>query len=164
MLSANVAEKRACCVREVNGKSSRTGPCRRTAFFMFSFFKNYLFFFNVWLCWVFNAARELSVVERSRADSLAVVLLLWAKGSRGGLSVCSAWAGLSCPVVAMFRETNSLRKTMQMMECSLLHPWAEAESPLSPGPQPVFVKTFYIPSVYVLKPTSPNSLKLVWTR
>ena len=77
------------------------------------------------LCWVFDAARELSVVERSRADSLAVVLLLLrAKGSRGGLSGCRAWAGLSCLAVATFRETNSLRKTMQMMECGLLHRWA----------------------------------------
>ena len=84
----------------------------------------YLFFY-VWLCWVFDAARELSVVERSRADSLAVVLLLLrAKGSRGGLSGCRAWAGLSCLAVATFRETNSLRKTMQMMECGLLHRWA----------------------------------------
>ena len=113
-------------MREVNGKSSKTGPCRRTAFFMFSFFKNYLF---VSLCLAVLGLRccaELSVVERSRADSLAVVLLLLrAKGSRGGLSVCSAWAGLSCPVVATFWETNSLRKTMQMMECSLLHRWAQ---------------------------------------
>ena len=36
----------------------------------------------------------------------------------------------------------------------------KAEWPLSQGPQPVFVKTLYTLSV-VLKPTSPNSLKLV---
>ena len=43
----------------------------------------YLFFY-VWLCWGFDAACELSVV--SRADSLAVVLLLLlGKGSKGGL-------------------------------------------------------------------------------
>ena len=38
---------------------------------------------------------------------------------------------------------------------------SEAESPLSQGPQPTFVKTLYTLSVE-LKPTSPNSLNLAW--
>ena len=66
-----------------------------------------------------------------------------------------------------FLETNSLRRTMRIVECSLLHWRAQGrESPLSQGPRP-FTKTLwkpYIPSVYVLKPTSPSSLKLVWTK
>ena len=49
-----------------------------------------------------------------------------------------------------FWETNSLRRTMQVVECSLLHHLhqrTKAESPLSQGPQPVFVKTLYTVSV-----------------
>ena len=45
----------------------------------------------------------------------------------------------------MFRETNSLRRTMQIVECSLLH--QQAQDPLSQGPRPVFVKTLYTLSV-----------------
>ena len=40
-----------------------------------------------------------------------------------------------------FWETNSLRRTMQIVECTLLHCGPKAESPLSQGLQPVFVKT-----------------------
>jgi len=47
----------------------------------------------------------------------------------------------------VFRETNSLRRTMQIVECRLLHQRPKAESPLSQGPQPVFVKTLYTLSV-----------------
>ena len=36
---------------------------------MFFFKKIIYLFFHVWLCWAFDAARELSAVERSRADS-----------------------------------------------------------------------------------------------
>ena len=60
-----------------------------------------------------------------------------------------------------FRETNSLRRTMQIVERSLLHGGPKAGSPLSQGPRPTFVKTLYTLSV-LLKPTSPNSLNLVW--
>ena len=38
---------------------------------------------------------------------------------------------------------------MQIVECSLLHWRAQAESPLSQGPRPAFVKIFYTPCVYV---------------
>ena len=47
---------------------------------------------------------------------------------------------------------------MQIVECSLLH---KAESPLSQGPRPTFVKTLYTLSI-LLKPTSPGSLNLAW--
>ena len=47
----------------------------------------------------------------------------------------------------VFQETNSLRRTMQIMGCSLLHRRPKAESPLSQGPQPAFVKTLYTLSV-----------------
>ena len=56
-----------------------------------------------------------------------------------------------------FQETNSLRRTMQIVEVSLLH----RQAPLSQGPQPNFVKILYTLSV-LLKPTSPNSLNLAW--
>ena len=46
-----------------------------------------------------------------------------------------------------FQETNSLRRTMQIVECSLLHGRPNAEAPLSQGPWPAFVKTLYILSV-----------------
>ena len=36
---------------------------------------------------------------------------------------------------------------MQIVECSLLYGRPQAESPLSQGPQPVFVKTLYTLSV-----------------
>ena len=63
----------------------------------------------------------------------------------------------------VFWETNSLRRAMQTVECGLLHRRPKAESPLSLGPRPVFLKTLYNLSVRA-KPTSPNSLKLVWTK
>ena len=44
-------------------------------------------------------------------------------------------------------EKNSLRRTMQIAECSLLHRRPKAESPLSQGLRPVFVKTLYTLSV-----------------
>ena len=44
----------------------------------------------------------------------------------------------------VFWETNSLRRTMQIVECSYHTGGPKAESPLSHGPQPVFVKTLYI--------------------
>ena len=36
---------------------------------------------------------------------------------------------------------------MQIVECSLLYQQAQAESPLSQGPQPLFMKTLYTLSV-----------------
>ena len=42
------------------------------------------------------------------------------------------------------REANSLRRTMQMVECSLLHRGPKAESPLSRGPGQ-FLGQSYIP-------------------
>ena len=36
---------------------------------------------------------------------------------------------------------------MPIVECSLLHRGPKAESPLSQGPQPVFLKTLYTLSV-----------------
>ena len=44
MLPANVAEKRAYCVREMNGKSSRSE--QEEGFLHVLFFKNYLFVFS----------------------------------------------------------------------------------------------------------------------
>jgi len=61
-----------------------------------------------------------------------------------------------------FWETNSLRRTMQIVECSLLHGGPKAESSLSQGLQPVFVKTLYTLSVRDqthLPKFSENSLK-----
>ena len=46
-----------------------------------------------------------------------------------------------------FRETDSLRRTMQIVECSLSPRRPKAESPLSQGPRPAFVKTSYSLSV-----------------
>ena len=37
---------------------------------------------------------------------------------------------------------------MQIVECSLLHRGPKAESPLSQGPRPVFVKTLYTLSLH----------------
>ena len=48
-----------------------------------------------------------------------------------------------------FWETNSLRWTMQIVECSYYTGGPKAESPLSEGPQPAFVKIFYTPCVRV---------------
>ena len=57
-----------------------------------------------------------------------------------------------------FRETNSLRRGMQIVECSLLHPaWGgpKAESPISQGPCLTFVLIYlrftvqaYIPKFF----------------
>ena len=47
-----------------------------------------------------------------------------------------------------FWETHSLRRTMQIVECHLLHCGPKAESPLSQGPRPVFVRTLYTLSVH----------------
>ena len=52
---------------------------------------------------------------------------------------------------------------MQIVKCSLLHWQAQAESPLSQGPRPVFVKTLYTLRVGAQTHTS-NSLKLVEQR
>ena len=57
-----------------------------------------------------------------------------------------------------FQETNSLRRTMQIVQCSLLHRRSKAESPLSQGPRPAFVKIFYTPCVRV-QTHHPNSLE-----
>ena len=46
-----------------------------------------------------------------------------------------------------FRVTYSVSRTRQGVECSLLHQRAQVESPLSQGPQPVFVKTVHTLSV-----------------
>ena len=59
------------------------------------------------------------------------------------------------------QETNSLRRTMQVVEGSLLHRQAQGRVSLSQGPRPTFVKILYTLSV-LLKPTSPNSLNLAW--
>ena len=48
----------------------------------------------------------------------------------------------------VFRETNSLRRTMQIVWSGVYYTGGpKAESPLSQGPQPVFVKTLYTLSV-----------------
>ena len=62
-----------------------------------------------------------------------------------------------------FRETNSLRRTMQIVECSLLHQQVQGSLLLAKDPNQFLWKP-YIPYVYVPKPISPNSLKLVWTK
>ena len=64
-------------------------------------------------------------------------------------------------VVAMHSGKQTLRKTVQIVEYSLLYWEPKAESLLSQGPQPTFVKTLYTLSV-LLKPTSPDSLNLAW--
>jgi len=69
------------------------------------------------------------------------------------------------PVVAVFQETNSLRRTMQTVECSLLHGGPKAESPHSQGTRPVFVKTLYTLNVLAqthlpkFLETSPDKVK-----
>ena len=57
-----------------------------------------------------------------------------------------------------FRETNSLRRTMQIVKCSLLHRRAKAEPPLSQGPWSAFVKIFYTPCVRI-RTHHPNFLE-----
>ena len=47
----------------------------------------------------------------------------------------------------VFRVTDSLRRTMQIVKCSLLHWWAQGSLLLAKDPQPVFVKTLYTLSV-----------------
>ena len=47
-----------------------------------------------------------------------------------------------------FWETNSFRRTMRIVECSLLHRQAQGRVCFSQGPQPVFVKTLYTLSVH----------------
>ena len=47
-----------------------------------------------------------------------------------------------------FWKTNSLRRTVQRVECRFLHQGPKAESPPSQGPRPVFVKTLYTLSVW----------------
>ena len=47
-----------------------------------------------------------------------------------------------------FWETNSLRRTMQIVESSLSTGGPKVESPLSQGPRSVFVKTLYTLTVY----------------
>ena len=46
-----------------------------------------------------------------------------------------------------FWETNSLRRTMQIVSAVSYTSWPKAESLLSQGPQPVFVNTLYTLSV-----------------
>ena len=52
---------------------------------------------------------------------------------------------------------------MQIVECSLLHRRAQGRVFLAKDPDQFLWKPF-IPQVYVPKPTSPNSLELVWTK
>ena len=52
-----------------------------------------------------------------------------------------------------FRETNSLRRIMQIVECSLLHWQAQCQ-----GPRPAFVKIFYTSGVRFRTP-HPNFLE-----
>ena len=74
--------------------------------------------------------RQLSGVSRSpQASSSAEGLNIWK---------CCSHA---------FRETNSLRRIIQIVECIYYTGEPKAESPLSPGPRPVFVKTLYTLSV-----------------
>ena len=70
---------------------------------------------------------------------------------------------VSCCCSQAFRGTNSLRRIMQLWSAVYYTSGPKAESPLSLGPRPVFLKTLYTLSVHA-KPTSPNSLKLVWTK
>ena len=58
-----------------------------------------------------------------------------------------------------FRETNSLRRTVQIVECSLLHRQARGSLLLAKDPDQRLWKSF-IPHVYVSEPTTPNSLRL----
>ena len=58
-----------------------------------------------------------------------------------------------------FWETNSLRRTMQIVECSLLYRRAQSSLFLAKDPDQHLWKSF-IPHVYVSEPTTPNSLRL----
>ena len=58
-----------------------------------------------------------------------------------------------------FRETNSLRRTMQIVECSLLHQQTQGRLLLAKDPDQHLWKSF-IPHVYVSEPTTPNFLRL----
>ena len=72
-------------------------------FFIFNTFIYFLFIYS-WLCWVFTAARRLSLVVVSGGYSLLQCsgfslrwLLLWSSGSRcAGFSSCGAQASLLC--------------------------------------------------------------------
>ena len=59
------------------------------------------------------------------------------------------------------QETDSLRRTAWIAECSLWHQRVRGSFLLSQGPRPTFVKTLYTLSV-LIKPTSPGSLSLTW--
>ena len=60
------------------------------------------------------------------------------------------------------QETNSLRRTVWIVKCSLLHWWVQDRvSSLVRDPDRLFVKILYTLSA-LLKPTSPNSLNLAW--
>ena len=76
-----------------------------SAFYLFLKFFNFLInlfilFIYFWLCWVFVAARGLSLVVESGGYSLLQCagfslwwLLLWSTGSRrSGFSSCGTWA------------------------------------------------------------------------
>ena len=52
---------------------------------------------------------------------------------------------------------------MQIVECGLLHRWAQGSLLLAKDPDQRLWKSF-IPHVYVSKPTTPNSLKLTLTK
>jgi len=60
------------------------------------------------------------------------------------------------------RETNSLRRTVQIVECSLLHQQVQGRvSSLARDPDH-FLCLPFIPSVYVPKPTFPVFSSLLW--
>ena len=59
-----------------------------------------LFFFFFWLCWVFAAARGLSLVAESGIAGAILHCSAWASHC-GGFSCCGVWAlGMQASVVA----------------------------------------------------------------
>ena len=90
-----------------------------------SFFKIFLNFFYFWLCWVFVAAHELSLVAvsggysslRCVGFSLSWLLLLRSTGSRhAGFSSCGTWA-------QQLWLAGSRAQAQQLWHTGLVAPW-----------------------------------------
>ena len=97
-----------CILVPIPFPTSQALPCNSvvlTSLFCFFLRFIYLFILFFWLCWVFVAARRLSLVATSRSYSslwcvgfsLLWLLLLQSTGSRrAGFSSCGSWAQSLC--------------------------------------------------------------------
>ena len=90
-------------VMELKALSESLQSLPEPQFFFFLFINLFHLFIYFWLCWVFIAARRLSLVVenggysslRCAGFSLRWLLLLWSTGSRcAGFSSCGTWASV----------------------------------------------------------------------